>query len=153
MDTEILEPSPASTPVAPAPTTYDRAWLRERIDGRWALAVGVAWFVLFQVAGMFEPPTGRAEPAIGVVIAVVMWSLIGLMITGLAMQRRWGIGAALTAGVFLSAAVIACPISGHHTFGVWWFGEAACTAAIVGISLYALRHAPVSEPEHEAATG
>jgi 4-amino-4-deoxy-L-arabinose transferase-like glycosyltransferase len=126
---------------------HDGSWLRERIEGRWALVVGLAWLVLFEVAGMFEPQTSHEEPVIGVVIAVVMWTLIATMVTGLAMQRRWGLGAALAAGVFLSAAVIACPTTGHHTFGTWWYGEALCTAAIVGVSAYALQRAPRVEPE------
>jgi peptidoglycan/LPS O-acetylase OafA/YrhL len=126
---------------------YDAGWLRERIGGYWALAVGVGWFVLAQAAAAFEPATSRAEPAIGVVLAVVMWTLIAVMATGLAMQRRWGIGAALAASALFAAAVIACPTTGHHTFGVWWFGEAACAAAMVGISAYALQRAPRVERE------
>jgi len=121
---------------------HDRGWLRERIDGRWALAVGLAWFVLFQVGAAVQPQSSHEEPAIGVVISLVMWALIATMAVGLAMQRRWGLGAALAAGVFLSAAVIACPTTGHHSFGAWWFGQVACAAALVGVSAYALQRAP-----------
>lgn len=143
-----VAPVAAPQPVA-TPSRHNGAWLRERIDGRWALVVGLTWFVLFEVAAAFEPPTSHEEPFIGVVIAVVMWSLIGVMVTGLAMQRRWGLGAALAAGVFLSAAVIACPTTGHHTFGNWWFGEMACAAALVGVSAYALQRAPRVDPDAE----
>ena len=140
--------SPGSRDERPAHPT--RSWLLERVDGRWALVLGLAWFVLFEVAAALEPQTAHEEPVIGVVIAVVMWSLIALMVTGLAMTRRWGMGAALAAGVFLTAAVIACPTTGHHTFGTWWYGEFACAAALVGASAYALQRAPRVEPDPEA---
>ena len=35
----------------------------------------------------------------------------------------------------LPAASIACPISGHHQFGTWWFGQMACMLALVAIVL------------------
>jgi hypothetical protein len=39
--------------------------------------------------------------------------------------------------------VVACPLSGHHTFGLWWVGEIFCLAAWAGISLAGLRSGSV----------
>ena len=46
-----------------------------------------------------------------------------------------------------TAAAIACPVTGHHTFGTWWFGEMACVLTLLGISVAALHRStttPVS---------
>jgi peptidoglycan/LPS O-acetylase OafA/YrhL len=116
-----------------------RAWLQERIDGRLAAGVAVAWFVLLQVAMALEPVTHRPEPSFGIVLELVMWLLLATMVAGLVMQRRWGLVSSLGAAGFLTALSIACPVSGHHPFGAWWFGQMACVLALVGISMVALR--------------
>jgi hypothetical protein len=141
---EPVEQAPAGA----ASTRYGREWLRERIDGRVAVAVGVAWFVLLQVAMMLEPATSNTVPIIGVVLELVMWTLLAAMVAGLVAQRRWGLAAALAAGVFETAASIACPTTGHHPFGAWWFGQRACVLALVAISAIALQRAPgIDRPE------
>jgi peptidoglycan/LPS O-acetylase OafA/YrhL len=116
-----------------------KAWLRERIDGRLAAGVGIAWLVLLQVAFALEPTTHQPEPSYGVVLELTMWLLIATMATGLVMQRRWGLVASLAAAGFLTALSIACPISGHHPFGAWWYGQMACVLALGAISVVALR--------------
>jgi hypothetical protein len=116
-----------------------RTWLQERIDGRLAAGVGVAWLVLLQVAFALEPTNHQPEPSYGVVLELTMWLLIATMVTGLVMQRRWGLVASLGAAGFLTALSVACPISGHHPFGAWWFGQMACVLALGAISVVALR--------------
>ena len=61
------------------------------------------------------------------------------MVTGLVMQRRWGLVASLGAAGFMTALSVACPISGHHAFGVWWYGQMACVLALGAMSVVALR--------------
>jgi hypothetical protein len=41
--------------------------------------------------------------------------------------------------VLATAASIACPVTGHHGFGAWWFGQMACVLALVAVSAVALR--------------
>jgi hypothetical protein len=126
------------TGAAPSVHLDTRAWLAENVDGRLGAVVGVAWFVLVQVAYLLEPRTTRPEPAIGVLLEVTMYVLLATMITGFVMQRRFGLVAAVGAAVLATAAAIACPVTGHHTFGTWWFGEMACVLALLGISVAAL---------------
>ena len=116
-----------------------RTWLRERTDGRLAAGVGIAWLVLLQVAFALEPSTNQPEPAYGVVLELTMWLLLATMVTGLVMQRRWGLLASLGAAGFMTALSVACPVSGHHPFGAWWYGQMACVLALVAISVVALR--------------
>jgi hypothetical protein len=139
----------AAVDVSRAPSTYldTRAWLAEAVDGRLGAVVGIAWFVLVQVAYVLEPPTNRPEPFIGVLLEVTMYLLLATMITGLVMQRRFGLVAAVGASVLATAATIACPVSGHHTFGTWWYGEMACVLALVGISVAALHRSTTARVE------
>lgn len=113
--------------------------LTERIDVRLAVAVGVAWFVLMQVAVALEPATDASEPAIGVVLGVAVDALFLAMLFGLAMRRRWGLVASFAGAVLVTAMVVACPTSGHHQFGAWWFGQMACVVALLAGSAFALR--------------
>jgi len=117
-----------------------REWLLERVDGRVAATVGIAWVVLTQIAFALEPTAQSSPPAIGILLEVAMYALLATMIAGLVMQRRWGLLASLGAAVLATAASIACPVTGHHAFGTWWFGQMACVLALVGISVVTLRH-------------
>jgi peptidoglycan/LPS O-acetylase OafA/YrhL len=140
---DTSEPVEREREFAGAPTErYGREWLRERVDGRVALAVGVAWFVLFQIAMLLEPATSHTVPVVGVVLEIVMWTLLATMIAGLIAQRRWGFAGSLAAAVFATAGSIACPTTGHHPFGAWWFGQMVCVIALVAVSATALLRAP-----------
>jgi hypothetical protein len=138
----LLEPTAAAAPPgAPAPLDL-RAWLQQRVDGPVCVAVAVAWFLLMNVAMAVEPATSRAEPVIGVFLQLAMWLLLATMVTGLVMQRRFGLVASLGGAVLATAASIACPISGHHQFGTWWYGQMACVLGLVAVSVVALRRHP-----------
>jgi peptidoglycan/LPS O-acetylase OafA/YrhL len=141
---EPVEQAPARA----AETPDGRERQRQPNDRRGAVAVRVARLVLLQVAMMLEPATSNTVPIIGVVLELVMWTLLAAMVAGLVAQRRWGLAAALAAGVFETAASIACPTTGHHPFGAWWFGQMACVLALVAISAIALQRAPgIDRPE------
>jgi hypothetical protein len=119
-----------------------REWLGGRIGKELSLVVAVSWYVLFFVGTALEPkPTNPdAIPAwLTVGVDVVLLSLLGVMTAGLLAKRRWGLVASMgAAGVFLAAS-IACPVSGHHAFGAWWYGQMACALGLVGITGAALR--------------
>jgi peptidoglycan/LPS O-acetylase OafA/YrhL len=116
-----------------------KMWLQERIDGRLAAGVAIAWFVLLQVAMALEPVTHQPEPSYGIALELVMWLLLATTVAGLVMQRRWGLVSSLGAAGFLTALSVACPVSGHHPFGAWWFGQMACVLALDAISVVAIR--------------
>ncbi|HEY7106783.1 MAG TPA: hypothetical protein VH986_10295 [Acidimicrobiia bacterium] len=132
-------PVPPARPTAHDPRTETREWLNERIPGAVAAAVAVTWFVLVQIAFALEPATNRSVPVIGVMLEVAMYLLLAVMITGLVMQRRWGLAASLAGAVLATAASIACPVTGHHPFGTWWFGQMACMLGLVAVSVVTLR--------------
>jgi hypothetical protein len=140
MDDTMLAPTVEATPPAtsPDPRLDTGAWLAERIDGKLAGGVAIAWLVLMQIAFALEPATNQAEPVYGVVLELTMYALLATMLTGLVMQRRFGLVASLGAAGFMTALSIACPVSGHHAFGTWWYGQMACVLALVAASVAAL---------------
>jgi len=129
-----------------------RAWLQERINGRLAAGIGIGWLVAYQVAAALEPVTHKPEPWYGIVLEVTFLGLIAAMATGLVMERRWGLLLSLGAAGFFTALSVACPVSGHHPFGAWWFGQMACALGMVGASFVALGRpavVPIGPPEPE----
>jgi hypothetical protein len=122
----------------PMARTDTKQWLRESIDGRLGLAVGIGWVVLMQIAFALEPQSNQAVPVIGLLLEITMYLLLATMAAGLIMQRRFGLVASLGGAVLATAASIACPVTGHHPFGTWWFGQMACVLALVGISVAAI---------------
>lgn len=131
--------SRAGAPAPRAPEHRAAAWSCARVDGRDALVVAVAWFVLVQVASLLEPETTHHVPVVATILEVTLWVFLGAMVVGLATRRRWGFLASLGAAVIATAASIACPTTGHHAVGAWWFGQMACVLALVGVSTWALR--------------
>lgn len=135
-------PSPAvdASVDAPAQAPLDTgAWLRERIPGAWAAGVAVAWYALYAIAVLVEPATHHEEPFIGVVLGAALLAAMLVTAAGLVAGRRWGFVASLAGATLLLASSVACPTTGHHTIGLWWFGQMACALGLVGVSVAALK--------------
>jgi hypothetical protein len=115
-----------------------REWLRQRIDGRVAAGIGVAWLIAYELAASLEPVTNEPEPWYGVALGVAFMVLLAGTATGLVMQRRWGLVVSVAAAGFFTALSVACPVSGHHPYGAWWFGQMACALGMLGGSVIAL---------------
>ena len=135
------DPSAVLPAPAPAPQRFTdtRTWLADRIDGRVAAAVGISWYLITEIIVALEPRSQFELPLISVILTLSMWSLVVAMVAGLVMRRRWGLLAAVASSVLLTAESIACPLTGHHHFGTWWYGQMACALALVGITVFALR--------------
>jgi len=133
------EQTEPTKPAASVRTVARRTHGGERISSEVAIAVGVAWFVCYTIGSALEPDSARPVPVIGVVLGVAL--LFGILATaaGLIARRRWGLTASLASAGVLVASSLACPTTGHHTIGGWWFGQMLCAGALVGISFVALR--------------
>lgn len=127
--------------VAPARPTM-RVWLTERIDLRVAIGLFVAWLILPEIAYVLEPPARGSEPFFGTALEISMNVLFIVTLAGLVARRRWGLAASLAGALVLTVASIACPASGHHTFGAWWYGQIACMVTLVVMSVAALSRSP-----------
>lgn len=138
VEVDISAPDAAAKPTA-EPALSTRAWLEGSISGVLAAVVGISWYALFALSAAVEPESSHDVPIIGLVLGV---ALLGAMLAtgiGLAMTRRWGLVAALGASVLLLASAVACPTTGHHTIGTWWYLQMACSFAAVGLTTTALR--------------
>lgn len=126
--------------VATRPDT--REWLGERISRQLALVVGGAWYVLYLAASALEPAADHPDAFptwLTATLEVTLLGLMGVMAVGLIAQRRWGVVASMGAALFFLALVVACPVTGHHSFGAWWYGQMACAIGLVAITGAALR--------------
>jgi hypothetical protein len=122
-------------------TPETRDWLQSPISGALAAFVGLSWYALFAISAAIEPESSHEVPVIGLVLGV---ALLGAMLAtgiGLVSRRRWGLVAALGASVLLLASAVACPTTGHHTIGTWWYFQMTCSFAAVGLTTAALRRA------------
>jgi hypothetical protein len=120
--------------------------LRERfadqIPGRWALLGIVALVGANVAAGLLEPlPADPNQPEPWFVTLPTTVAILAMLaaLGGLLVRRRWGMGLSLFAAGVAVAMVLACPISGHHRFGLWWVGEIACVGAWAGVSFAGMR--------------
>jgi hypothetical protein len=117
-------------------------WLGEPITSLWA-AVGVVALLGANAAAMaLEPaPANPNQPEPWFVVLPSLVVALGILTAfgGLLARRRWGMAASLVAASVATVMVVACPISGHHHFGLWWVGELACLGAWAGFSLAGLR--------------
>jgi hypothetical protein len=118
-----------------------REWLGQRVAGHIALIVGLSWYALYSIIAAIEPPADHPDaiPAwLQASLEVALLGLLAVTAVGLVARRRFGLVTALGAAGLLLAMVVACPVSGHHTFGTWWYGEMACALGLVAITGVAL---------------
>jgi hypothetical protein len=142
IDEEMRSGAPAptaTTTTTPAVARTDtRRWLREQITSETAALMGAAWWVLFLISVGLQPEPTGSDPAWAGVLDFTLFGLIAAAAAGLVARRRWGLLASLGAAGLYTALVVACPTTGHHAIGAWWFGQMACVLALVGASAYAL---------------
>jgi hypothetical protein len=132
---------PETTPAAPPARPDTRAWLSERISTEAAVVMGATWYVLFLIGSTLEPRAAEPTPAWASALSLVFLGSLAITAAGLLARRRWGLLASLAAAGIFTAFSIACPVSGHHAYAAWWFGQMACALALVGVSVYGLRRA------------
>lgn len=107
----------------------------------WAGILGFGW-PLAIVAGMaLEPAPANPEAATPVLVSLASLGLFAALVaTTVAAGSRHPAAAigGVVIGLLALGFVVTCPLSGHHTFGAWWFGEMALTLAMLGVSVAAL---------------
>lgn len=137
-----LDPRTARTRIAatapPEPRRFD-----DRVGRGWVIATAAAWIVGISVILAISPEP--ADPAAASTLAEALGMLIalGMSITvlGLATRHRFGFAAAAGTGGTLLAMSLACPVSGHHTFGAWWLGELAIVTGLTALGIAGYRRA------------
>lgn len=110
----------------------------------WAWALGLGWPAVIFLAAALEPAPADPTAATSAVGGLISFLLLGLLAgTALAASARhtstpvW----AGALGVAALGLTVACPASGHHAVGAWWFAQLALVGAMALLSFGALRSA------------
>ena len=137
-----LDPRTARTRIAATGPRVPRR-LDDRVGRGWVLATAAAWLVGISVILALSPEP--ADPAAASTLAEALGMLIafGMSITvlGLATRQRFGFAAAAATGGAMMVMSLACPVSGHHTFGAWWLGELAIVTGLTTLGIAGYRRA------------
>ncbi|HEX6424144.1 MAG TPA: hypothetical protein VFZ79_11735 [Acidimicrobiales bacterium] len=107
----------------------------------WAVALGVGWPLVVAVSTALEPAAAEPEAAPGPVVELAALGLFAALLTTVVaagLRHRAAPVAGVAAGIgFLTFAVL-CPVTGHHTFGMWWVAEIGLVTAMLAASMAAL---------------
>lgn len=141
ISTEERVVTTTSSTTEPAERPDTRTWLTERISADVGVMIAATWYVLFMIATGLEPRAAGPAPTWSVVLSIAFFATLAVMAGGLLARRRWGLLASLGAAGIFTAFSVACPITGHHGFGAWWYGQMACSVALIGVSGFALARA------------
>jgi hypothetical protein len=107
----------------------------------WAALLGVGWPLAYAAAIALEPAPVEPEAAPPVLAELAYLAMLGgLMVTCIAaaVRQRSAAVAAVATGAIALGIVLACPISGHHQYGLWWIAELGVLAAMTALSVAAL---------------
>lgn len=108
------------------------------LSRRTAAVLGLAWIGFVLATSILEPAPAQPTMAWWESIAlIVQLGALGAVAAGLARRTSWAAGASLGASAIFTASVFACPATGHHMFGLWWFGEFAAVLAVAALSAIA----------------
>jgi hypothetical protein len=107
----------------------------------WSIALGVGWPVVLVIGSAIQPSADgdAAEPgalAAFVIAGLALAYLAVLVATAVfaARRDRRAVGWAAVLAVVTVADVVACPASGHHAVGSWWYAQLAITAVMAGVT-------------------
>ena len=135
--TRTLDRVPTIRKVAP-----DRARLAPVLLTRgWAGVLGFGWPLAIVIGMALEPAPADPNAPVPAIVSLASLALFAALVaTAVAAGNRHPSAAigGLVTGLLSLGFVVSCPVSGHHTFGAWWFGEMALTLAMLGVSLAAL---------------
>jgi hypothetical protein len=112
----------------------------DRLTPTWAGILGFGWPLAIVASIALEPAPANPEAAVPVVVSLASIGLFAALVaTAVAAGNRHpsaAVGGVVT-GLIALGFTVTCPVTGHHTFGAWWFGQMALTLAMLGVSLAA----------------
>ena len=119
------------------PAVAERA-ARPPLDKRWMVPVFGSILVTFAAVQFFTPAPAHPDMAptlLDQVFSTVLMGCIFFTAYGFVQRssRMGYFGAAGIAGTLLFG-IASCPISGHHTYGMWWGAQMALALGAVAVS-------------------
>jgi hypothetical protein len=113
----------------------------DRLAPVWAGILGFGWPLAIVISIALEPAPADPDAAVPVVVSLASMGLFAALVaTAVAAGNRQPSAAiaGLVTGLLALGFTVSCPVSGHHTFGAWWFGQLALTLGMLGVSFAAL---------------
>jgi hypothetical protein len=135
--TPALDRVPAIRKVAPTPAPRAPRLLTTT----WAAALGIGWPLAIVASVALEPAPAEPEAAVPLFVELGMLGLFAALVTtavAAGLRHPGAAGAGVVTGLIAFGFTIACPVSGHHELGGWWYGQLALTGAMLVVSLAAL---------------
>lgn len=108
----------------------------DTIPSKLAITIAVAWAVAFFGGTALEPVPAVDTPAPWFVTlgSFVLLGAMALVGAGAATKRRFAVDASFVGASVMTAFSIACPASGHHQYGLWWFGQMTLMLGLLAFS-------------------
>jgi hypothetical protein len=125
-DPRVRSPRPAG------PGWITAAQARPAPDRRLLAAVAVTGVVTVAAVQWFTPPPAHPVEYSPAAQAIDTLFLGGLFVGAYALVLRRsfvGFAGLAVAAWALLAGIVACPVSGHHTYGMWWAAQVALGVA------------------------
>jgi hypothetical protein len=137
MEAPVLDRTP---PVTERRTGWARA-ATDEIKTGWAVFLGVGWPVALVLSDVIRPAPAdpNAAPSLlGQIVTLAVFGALVLTIVGAVSRLRSAGGAGVVLGGIMLADSVACPLSGHHQFGLWVAADMALFTGMLGLSIAAL---------------
>ena len=112
-----------------------------RLTPTWAGILGFGWPLAVVVSIALEPAPADPEAAVPVVVVLASLGLFAALVATAAAAGNRHPSAAVAGvitGLIALGFTVTCPVSGHHTFGAWWFAQMGVTLAMLAVSAAAL---------------
>jgi hypothetical protein len=145
------EPAPDASPPQPAPAPVRRlskasprslAQDPAQLSDCWAAILGIGWPLAIVASIALEPAPADPNAPVPVLAELanlgLFFALVGTAIAAGVRHRAAVLGGVVT-GLLVVSLAIACPVSGHHTIGLWWFAELGILTAMLAVSGVALQ--------------
>ena len=84
-------------------------------------------------------PVDPDAPVPALVTLATLGLYLALVTTAIAagVRHRGAAVGGLVTGLLAMTFTVTCPVSGHHTFGLWWFGQLAIITVMLALSAVA----------------
>jgi hypothetical protein len=139
MEAPVLDSAP---PVEKPRTARGRTMTGEIKTG-WAAFLGAGWPLAIVLSDVIRPaptdPTTDPSLLAQVVTLAVFGALVFTAVAAASRLRSAAVGG-VGLGGFMLADSLACPLSGHHQFGLWVAADMALFTVMLGLSIAALGH-------------
>jgi hypothetical protein len=112
-----------------------------RLTPTWSGILGFGWPLAVVVSIALEPAPADPEAAVPVIVSLASLALFAALVaTAVAAGNRHPSAAVagVVTGLIAVACGAACPATGHHAIGPWWFGQMGLTLAMLAVSAAAL---------------